>query len=607
MKSINLFTYTRIPSAYATEYMNMLSGRDKKIYVRSHEYESVKALVEVLLQDGVPIEWMEGFFFSFSIRQISKEFDLLKINPGKYALNIELKSEPVEEKDILKQLRQNRYYLSHAAGEIRSFTFIASTKEFYEFKDDRCSKCKVHEVSLCLEDFDDYIREGIERFFEPRQFLISPLNTPDQFLQGQYFLTRQQQEIEESILKHIGENRGRAVVIGIAGGAGTGKTLLLYDIVRRIAGETDPCCIIHSGGLSNGHGYLKDHWKWVDIVPADRLKSTDLSRIEDRRYLFIDEADGIDTAVIDKITKLVQAEGLTAIYSFDSDRWMVPDDRKDDVAAHLRKIEGYREYTLSEKIRTSTEIINFFRSMLDNHEGIRSFTDYSDIDVIYANDDKEAKEIISLYENQLRYKYIANAFSTEERSLPADNPAIPDASQTMEQGFDNVLILMDGHFRYDEEGRLCGPVYTNTETLFYKLMFQDISKARSKLCVLVTGNYELFLQISSIKYNMLERYQYHSNEEEYHFSGKKISKLAKVVKTNMAELDPEECLAASDNVDIILGEVFGFDLNRKVVRNSIRYLRRIMKDNPSAVSFVKAASDFLDYLEEEDIRFPQGS
>ena len=281
---------------------------------------------------------------------------------------------------------------------------------------------------------------------------------------------------------------------------------------------------------------------------------------------------------------------------------MIPEVRKEAVSAHLQKIEEYREYTLSEKIRTSTEIINFFRSMLNRHEGIRSYTDYSDIDVIYANNDKEALEIINLYEKELRYKFIANAFAAEEKYPSSDSLGTPNASQTMEQGFDNVLILMDDHFRYDEEGRLCGPVYANTETLFYKLMFQDVSKARSKLCVLVAGNYELFQQISSIKYTMLERYQYHTNEEEYHFSGKKISKLAKMVKTNMEELDEDECLAASDNVDIILEEVFGFDLNRKVVRNSIRYLRRIMKDNPSAVSFVQAASDFLAYLEEEDIR-----
>ena len=180
--------------------------------------------------------------------------------------------------------------------------------------------------------------------------------------------------------------------------------------------------------------------------------------------------------------------------------------------------------------------------------------------------------------------------------------AFPDASDRTEQDFDNVLILMDKQFYYDEKGRLHGPIHLKSEALFYKLMFQDISKARSKLCVLVTGNYELFLQISSIKYNMLERYQYRSNEEMYHLSGKKISKLARMVKTNLAGLKEEEGLAAADNVDIIVEELFGYDLNRKVVRNSIRYLRRIMNDNSAADSFVKAASEFLDYLEEQDIR-----
>lgn len=588
MKSINLFTYTRIPSAYATEYMNMMSARDRKIYVRPHEYESVKALVEVLIQDKVPIEWMEGFFFSFSIKQISKEFDLLKIHPGKYALNIELKSEPVEEEDISKQLRQNRYYLSHAAKDIRSFTFVASTKEFYELKDDTCRKCQVQDVSACLGDFEDYLREDIESIFEPRQFLISPLNTPDQFLQGQYFLTRQQQEIEESILKSIEENKGRAAVIGISGGAGTGKTLLLYDIVRRIARKTSPCCIVHNGNLSDGHGYLKDHWEYVDIVSADRLKDDNMTWLAANGYLFVDEADSIDLSVINKITVLAQTKGLTVIFSYDSDRWMAPEDRKDDASDSLRKIEGFQEYTLSEKIRTSAEIINFFRAMLNHHDGIRSYTDYSDIDVIYANDDKEAHEIIRLYEEKLRYKFMANAF--------------PDASDRTEQDFDNVLILMDKQFYYDEKGRLHGPIHLKSEALFYKLMFQDISKARSKLCVLVAGNYELFLQISSIKYNMLERYQYRSNEEMYHLSGKKISKLARMVKTNLAGLKEEEGLAAADNVDIIVEELFGYDLNRKVVRNSIRYLRWIMNDNSAADSFVKAASEFLDYLEEQDIR-----
>ena len=601
MKSINLYSYTRIPSSYATEYMNMLSARDQKIYVRAHEYESLKALVEELLRCQVPIEWMDGFFFSYSIRQISKEFDLLKIDPGKYVLNIELKSEPVQEEDIVKQLRQNRYYLGHVAGEIRSFTFIASTKEFYELKDDCCQKCRVHEIMKCLGNFEDYIREGIERIFAPRQFLISPLNTPDQFLQGQYFLTRQQQEIEEAILKNMTENEERTTVFGICGGAGTGKTLLLYDIVRKIAGQAYPCCIIHNGSLSDGHGYLKDHWAYVDIIPAGRLKERNLAWLKVYKYLFVDEADGTDPSVADRITKLAQAEGMTVIYSFDSDRWLMTETKNDDISAYLRKIEGYHEYTLSEKIRTSTEIITFFRSMLNLHEGIRSYTDYSDIDVIYANDEEETHKIIDLYQNHLRYKYIPNPCQTE------NSPSIREADSQdthliMEQGFDNILILMDDQFRYDEDGRIRGPVQSNSETLFYRLMYQDISRDRSRLCVLVAGNYELFLQISSIKYKMLERYQYRNNASELHLSGKRLSKLAKSVKSNMEELGEEDLLAASDSVDILMDELLVHDFNRKVVRNSIHLLRRIMRDNPTALSFINAASDFLDYLNEPDLK-----
>ena len=74
------------------------------------------------------------------------------------------------------------------------------------------------------------------------------------------------------------------------------------------------------------------------------------------------------------------------------------------------------------------------------------------------------------------------------------------------------------------------------------------------------------------------------------------------MKTNLAELEENEGQAAADNVDIIMEELSGFDLNRKVVRNSVRYLRRIMEDNSAAVSFVKATIEFLDYLEDLDIR-----
>ncbi len=592
MRSINLFSYTRIPSSYATEYLNMLSARDHKINVRTHEYETIRTLVDELLANHVPIELMEGFFFSFSIRQISKEFDLLKIDPERYVLNIELKSEPVEEKDILKQLRQNRYYLSHIAGEIRSFTFISSTRECYILKDDQCRKCGISEIISCLGDFDDFIREGIERIFEPKQFLISPLNTPEQFLRGQYFLTQQQQEIEESILSQIetGEKRGK--VFGIEGSAGTGKTLLLYDIVRKTAGEKSPCCIIHGGSFSEGHRYLKDHWECVDILPAGELGEGGPECLEGYHCLFIDEADYLDIITVGRIMEYARSQGVILICAFDPDRQMPREEKRTDISSFLRQTEGYREYALSEKIRTSAEITSFYRSMLNLHEGIRGYMDYSDIDVIYANDEKEANALIRLYEEQLRYKYIPDAGSGEEKAVDHDG----ENRQTEEQGFDNVLILMDDRFSYDEEGRIRGPVYPNPELLFYKLMYQDVSRSRSRLCVLVEGNYELFLRISSIKYRMLERYRYGSETAETHLSGKRLNRLAKAVKDSLDGLDEEDAACVSDSVDIIVNEFFRDSLNRKILRNSVRFLKRIMEGNLSVSSFQNAGSDFIDYV-----------
>lgn len=47
--------------------------------------------------------------------------------------------------------------------------------------------------------------------------------------------------------------------------------------------------------------------------------------------------------------------------------------------------------------------------------------------------------------------------------------------------------------------------------MFYKLLYQAISRAREKLCVLVVENYKLFSDILNIKFDMLSRYQYKEN------------------------------------------------------------------------------------------------
>ena len=61
------------------------------------------------------------------------------------------------------------------------------------------------------------------------------------------------------------------------------------------------------------------------------------------------------------------------------------------------------------------------------------------------------------------------------------------------------------------ERRIQWKEHPNPDLLFYKLLYQAISRAREKLCVLVVENYKLFSDYINIKLDMLSRYHYKEN------------------------------------------------------------------------------------------------
>ena len=126
MQPISLYLLTREqdPGIFAL-YERHLSGRQLVRQTNRREQESLRALVEDLLSDregeGLSPEQLSGFYYSYTIRHISKEFDLVKFPRGRNCvLNIELKSADVGRTRIREQLLQNRYYLGHLSDTIFS-------------------------------------------------------------------------------------------------------------------------------------------------------------------------------------------------------------------------------------------------------------------------------------------------------------------------------------------------------------------------------------------------------------------------------------------------------------------------------------------------------
>lgn len=125
------------------------------------------------------------------------------------------------------------------------------------------------------------------------------------------------------------------------------------------------------------------------------------------------------------------------------------------------------------------------------------------------------------------------------------------------------------------ERRIQGKEHPNPDLLFYKLLYQAISRAREKLCVLVVENYKLFSDILNIKFDMLSRYQYKENYTNTTLSVKKLNRFTKKIKDKLSELEKNNAITISETVDIINDELMGAELKKKVVRNGLKLLQLI--------------------------------
>ena len=595
MKALNIYTYSRIQENMATEFDNILEQRSKKLKVKSQEFNAIKTLVDLLLDSGITIESFENFFTSYIIEQIGKEFDLLKIDKDNLVLNIELKSEDVGQDAIQKQLRRNRYYLKHVAPDVRLYTFIDSSKELYRYTESGLECVGIEDLKDTMQLFEESLSQDIESLFKANNFLISPLNTPKKFMSGDYFLTNKQQEIREKVMELILTN-DKEYILGITGKAGTGKTLLLYDIVKEVSEKGEQCCLIHSGILCDGHKSLNRKWKNVDIISAKDLNGEGHKILKQYQYIFVDESQRIYEATFRKIIDEVVSESKVAVFAYDYVQSLSKTEVRRNIPEKLHEVNGFIEYMLSDKIRTSKEIASFTRTMMNLNNRARGYMDYSNIEVLFANNTEEAFEIINLY-NKKEYIFISYTQSLYYRNSIDLYPSSHDTHHVIGQEYDKVMIMMDRNFRYDSERRIQGKEHPNPDLLFYKLLYQAISRARENLCILVVENYQLFCDILSIKYDMLSRYQYKENHTNISLSVKKLNRMTKKVKDALTTIPREDAVTISETIDMINDELMGAELKKKVVRNGLKLLR-VLQEELENEDINEPILTYCDYVEE---------
>ena len=497
MKAMNLYLLTRAaPGKDFSMLAKELSGAMTLKEYSRHEAKSLRSLTDALvpyLRENVQgrgswISFLDGFYFSFTIAHISKEFDLLKISgDGACVLNIELKSEAITEDRVYKQLAQNRYYLSHISNSIYSFTYVMETDTLYVLNDKGYMRtCSPHDLAEALAKpaFASYVEKDPDAYFRAADYLISPAAMPEKFLQGNYFLTNQQAEFKRKILETLREQDAEEepYLITVSGTAGTGKTLLLFDLAMSLS-KKKKVLFVHGGKLLKGHRVIDERLRNVDILSADQFEDA-----SDYAYLLIDEANRISPDMMDSILSYVRSRKIPYIMAYDPHLLAGREEAMIEAEERIEDLSGL-SLVFTGNIRINRPVYSFLRVLFQKKERPPA-ADYSCIDIIYAADQSEALSILSYY-RELGYQKI---------TLPGESASIGEglnADEIIGLEYDCVLLILDADFYYDENDELRFRGQAPEEAL--NLLYEGISRTRERLCLLVCQNEKLFRDILSLK------------------------------------------------------------------------------------------------------------
>lgn len=485
MRPVNLFLLSRpVPNKIFPAFEEQLSLREDPLYPHEVEPPCMRHLVDLLFQAGSDVTHLDGFFYSYIIPQIGKEFDLLRLN-DQTVLNIELKSQGARKDKIHKQLLRNKYYLGYLQRDTQLFTYVNGRDILYHLEEDNSlTEVPFSRLADSLRAHLPPFPKDITQFFHPGDFLVSPLTTPQKFIADGYFLTPQQEQFELDFLSSI-PTLSTAHFFGIEGGPGTGKTLLLYDILKKCA-KHQPCCVIHCSQLTQGHQLLSQALPNVTILSGE--SPLDIPSLQPYFYLFIDEFHRMNLEQFHAIERQARQNHQVVVCAFDPNQRLTAD-ASHTPYAYLSSKDDYTEYKLSQKLRATREITSFIHRLMDLKSTDRQRS-YPSITLFYANTKEDAQSALDYFIQQ-QYTFITCP-------NPQNYGAGIDSQQVIGQEFDHVVMLLDSLFYYDETGKLNAGNQAETDYLYHQFLYLGLTRVKEKLAIIVVENQPLLKKILTI-------------------------------------------------------------------------------------------------------------
>lgn len=493
MQIVNLVSvmhaYESLDQTAFEQYLHCF-GVDK---LKPHEMESLKSFVQnikkYLLSEGddtYRMTSLDGYYVGYRIPQIGKEFDLLRFGVA-HTVNIELKTEADEAK-ILRQLSRNRYYLNFLNRDILYFTYVSGENKLYRLVDgkDRITEVDFQELTTVLQADHADRSTAIDTLFNPSDYLVSPFNSTDRFVASEYFLTEQQEEIKKKILTWF-DSKGSDFV-SVTGAAGTGKTLLIYDIAKELLQQQHRVLIIHCGNLNQGQQQLNADHDW-DI---DRAREGYARDFADFDLIVVDEVQRIYLHQLTGIIDKVKSAGKKCIFAYDGKQCLSTDEIN---RSNVDRINGIstKVFRLTDKIRTNKEIADFIKQLLDRKMNLAKH-DYPNVEISYFNDYADARSQLE-HLRESGWKVINYTPGVKSKTYYYEKlynigKTYDTPHSVIGQEFDDVVGVIDEYFFYNDAGKLAEQIPASMSKYYsqYGMLYQILTRTRKRVHLVIIRN-----------------------------------------------------------------------------------------------------------------------
>lgn len=486
-KPVNIMSFFSLNNeSVERKYLKYIGAEER----HQSELTELTSMAKLFSGSHIPTD---NFYIFYSIPHIGKEFDILIFDENNNVINIEMKSSAsYEERKVKKQLLKNKNYLKSISSNVQLFTINFGNNTIYKLlEDDSLStyvltsnnvfdQCDLYKT---MSNFKPVVLQNIDFLFTPAKFLVSPFNNTEKFINNEYFLTNEQESIKKNILDGVFK------LFGINASAGTGKTLLCYDIAKELIQLDNKVCIVHVGILNNGHYTLKNKYGWK-IVPIKDFKPEQYGNFD---YVIFDEIQHANKYSIIEIIETLLKSHVKIVVAGDPKQVISINDIGQDYVTYIEKNFGKNNLkNLTKKIRTNKQVASFIKRLFNlrdiaGSENMR----YDNITVNYFNNETDGIEYAKTLTSNWNVLTYTTSIYKDEYNKIFKRLEFQNQHMIIGQEFDNVVIFMGKNYYYDND-HLKIKIQEESHYPTRMGLFENITRTRINLKIIVCNNSEVF-------------------------------------------------------------------------------------------------------------------